>query len=81
MGGDRRSHWDLLVASIPELGAEVRRLVADRGAADAILREVSLTILTREAPVEPDRFRTWSLAIARRAVARRISRSSAPTRR
>jgi DNA-directed RNA polymerase specialized sigma24 family protein len=79
VGGDRKSHWKLLVDSMPGLRAEVRRLVADRDAADAILREVSLTILTRDAPVEPDRFRAWSLGIARRVVAR-ASRPSRPSR-
>jgi len=65
-----KSHWDLLVASVPMLREFVRRHVAGSEAADEILQEVSLRILTSEGPSDCHHFLAWSRAIARYVLVR-----------
>ena len=62
----RERQWELLVGCMPALRAHVRRLVADRDAANEVLQEVSLQILMSDAPVDDSqRFLAWSRGVAR----------------
>jgi len=65
-----KSHWDLLVASVPMLREFVRRHVAGSEAAEEILQEVSLRILASEGPSDCHHFLAWSRAIARHVLVR-----------
>lgn len=67
---------ELLVGCMPMLRAYIRHLVKDREAANDVLQEASLQILTADAPDnDHGRFRAWSRGVAR-FVALRELRSS-----
>src|SRR5262245_32445595 len=68
---------------MPILRAFVRRQVANREAADEILQEVSVRILTSDGPKDRDLFLAWSRGVVRHVVAldwrmRRRARAEVP---
>lgn len=62
--------WLLLEACIPMLRSYVRRLVKNNEAANEVLQEVSLSILSSAAPDETGRFSAWSRGVARHVISR-----------
>jgi RNA polymerase sigma factor (sigma-70 family) len=66
---DEKSQWELLVGCMPALHSYVRRAVGSRDAANDVVQEVSIRVLTGEGPREPARFLAWSRGIARHVIA------------
>jgi DNA-directed RNA polymerase specialized sigma24 family protein len=64
-----KTRWALLIEVMPELHALVRGLASRGDDVQEILQEVSLRILTGDAPSDPALFRRWSRAVARRVAA------------
>lgn len=62
--------WLLLESCIPMLRAYVRRLVKNDEAANEVLQEVSVSILSSTSPDETGRFSAWSRGVARHVISR-----------
>jgi len=66
---DGKRQWELLVGCMPALRAYVRRVVGSGDAANDVVQEVSVRVLTGDGPREPGRFLAWSCGIARHVIA------------
>ena len=64
-----KRQWELLVGCMPALHSYVRRAVGSSDAANDVVQEVSVRVLTGEGPAEPGRFLAWSRGIARHVIA------------
>jgi len=68
---DSKRQWQLLVGCMPALRSYVRRAVGSHDAANDVVQEVSVRVLTGDGPCEPGRFLAWSRGIARHVIALR----------
>jgi RNA polymerase sigma factor (sigma-70 family) len=66
---DGKRKWELLVGCMPALRSYVRRVVGSHDAANDVVQEVSIRVLTGDGPREPGRFLAWSCGIARHVIA------------
>src|SRR6185295_17850297 len=64
-----KRQWKLLVGCMPALRSYVRRSVDSHDAANDVVQEVSVRVLTGDGPREPERFLAWSCGIARHVIA------------